>query len=729
MKFGMTALHHTLMAGVALSVLTAPAHAKDPKRKVDEIVVYGEVIHRDRMTITNPVLSYDLEYFQRFEPVSVGDALRRTPGVSFTSDVGEYDGAQLRGLNTAYTQILIDGRQIPGAENDRSFFVDRIPAELIERIEIIRSPSADMSSDGIGGTVNVILREGATLEGGYVRLSGIAHDSGDFRGSAAIAHAGSLGEANYMAHLDVQQRFNPKKKITKIFDDTGAFDEELETEQDTRDGIDYSASFEIDMPIHEGELVWSNFAVFTDREERETVEKFEGPLGAMTLEELEAQKEFIEQLNFTTQAEFTHPVGNGEMELVFGYTKFIDDIRNLAFEADAGDPLALDEVETIDTDDDTFFGTAAAEQDIADGLTIKMGLDVVHKRRDTDQDIDGDLFRIDLEETRIDPFAKVEFQLFRGMFVEAGARYETTQRDISGIGFGGDVGSGEVNTKRLNPSVHLRYELTDTDQIRFSAARTVRRPNFDLLTPIITEEEPGDDDILVGNPRLNQETAWGFDLGVERALGQTGVIGLNGFFRNISGLIEPVSTGVSTGSGSGTIFRPRNIGSGQIWGVEFDVSSPLTLFNMPDTGVFGSFTWIDSQTDDPFTGDERRFRDQPNYILNVGFIHSIEQTGTAFGVSYQKRGASFAIDPDEIEKTTYDGNLDVFIEQRLGKGMVIRLSGTNLLDANKDEFKTKFDGDSAAELKAAIAANDVDEFETQNEESSRVITLTFRAAF
>jgi len=729
MHFTLNALNRTLLTGVALTVLTAPAFAKEPKRKVDEIVVYGEVIHRDRMTITNPVLSYDLEYFQRFEPISVGDALRRVPGVSFTSDVGEYDGAQLRGLNTAYTQILIDGRQIPGAENDRSFFVDRIPAELIERIEIIRSPSADMSSEGIGGTVNVILREGATLEGGYIRASGIAHDSGDFRGSAAIAHAGSIGEANYMAHFDFQQRFNPKKKITKIFDDTGAFDEELETERDTRDGNDYSASFEIDMPVHKGELVWSNFGVFTDREEREFVEVFEGPIDALSLEELAAQKEVIKQFNFTTQAEFTHPVGNGDVELVFGYTKFIDDIKNIDFEADAGDPLAIDEIETIDTDDDTFFGTAAAEQDIAKGVTLKFGTDVVHKRRDTDQDIDGDLFRIDLEETRIDPFALVEFQLFRGFFVETGARFETTQRDISGVGFGGDVDQGSVNTKRLNPSVHLRLELSDNDQIRFSAARTVRRPNFDLLTPVITEEEPGDDDIFVGNPRLNQETAWGFDLGFERSLGETGVIGLNGFFRNISGLIEPVSTGTSTGSGSGTIFRPRNIGSGQVWGVEFDVSTPLTLLNMPNTGIFGSVTWIDSETTDPFTGDDRRFRDQPNYILNVGFIHSIEQTGTAFGVSYQKRGHSFAIDPDEIEKTTYDGNLDVFIEQRLSGSMVIRLSGTNLLDAEKDEFKTKFDGDSAAELRAAIAANDVDEFETQNEESSRVITLTLRAAF
>ena len=53
-------------------------------------------------------------------------------------------------------------------QGDRSFFVDRIPAELVERIEIIRSPRADQPSDGMAGSLNVVLKEGATLTGGFV---------------------------------------------------------------------------------------------------------------------------------------------------------------------------------------------------------------------------------------------------------------------------------------------------------------------------------------------------------------------------------------------------------------------------------------------------------------------------------------------------------------------------------------------------------------------------------
>ena len=97
------------------------------------------IVYRDRVETPAPVLQYGLDYFERFEPLTVGDMLKRVPGVGFLSDVLEYDGVRMRGLDSAYTKILINGRKVPGSGVDRSFFVDRIPAELVERIEIVRS--------------------------------------------------------------------------------------------------------------------------------------------------------------------------------------------------------------------------------------------------------------------------------------------------------------------------------------------------------------------------------------------------------------------------------------------------------------------------------------------------------------------------------------------------------------------------------------------------------------
>jgi outer membrane receptor for ferrienterochelin and colicin len=79
------------------------------------VVVINGIAYRDRTDDTAPVLVYDTDYFQRFEPLTVGDALKRVPSVTFLSDVLESDGVRLRGLDPAYTQILINGEEVPGA--------------------------------------------------------------------------------------------------------------------------------------------------------------------------------------------------------------------------------------------------------------------------------------------------------------------------------------------------------------------------------------------------------------------------------------------------------------------------------------------------------------------------------------------------------------------------------------------------------------------------------------
>src|SRR3546814_6438524 len=124
-----------------------------------DIIVNGQIVFRNRTEDPNPVLSYDLEYFQRFEPVSVGEMLKRVPGVTFTSDVLEYDGVQMRGLPSGFTQVLINGRRAPGGEADGAFFVDRLPAELVERIEIVRAPRDHLPAAGAGGNLNVATKE------------------------------------------------------------------------------------------------------------------------------------------------------------------------------------------------------------------------------------------------------------------------------------------------------------------------------------------------------------------------------------------------------------------------------------------------------------------------------------------------------------------------------------------------------------------------------------------
>ncbi|HVJ02628.1 MAG TPA: TonB-dependent receptor plug domain-containing protein, partial [Sphingomonas sp.] len=233
-----------LLSGAALAALATclapaasaqsegapPADTADTgqgEQRASDIIVNGGIAFRNRTSDPNPVLSYDLEYFQKFEPVSVGEMLKRVPGVTFTSDVLEYDQPQFRGLPAGYTQVLINGRRAPGGEADRSFFVDRIPAELVERIEIVRAPRADQPSEGTAGTLNVVTKESASFEGGFLKAGALLNTrDGVFRPSLAGAYAGHISDTtDFWAALNYQKRRNPKQKVSYRFDDVPTTDD------------------------------------------------------------------------------------------------------------------------------------------------------------------------------------------------------------------------------------------------------------------------------------------------------------------------------------------------------------------------------------------------------------------------------------------------------------------------------------------------------------------------
>jgi outer membrane receptor protein involved in Fe transport len=711
-----------------------------------EIIVTANIAFRNRTEDPNPVLSFDLEYFQRFEPVSVGEMLKRVPGVTFTSDVLEYDGVQLRGLPPGFTQVLINGRRAPGGNADRSFFVDRIPAELVERIEIVRAPRADQPSDGIAGTLNVITKEATSFEGGFAKAGALINEDGKVRPSAAIAYAAKVSDTTSVwAALNYQQRRNPKKKVSLRFGDetTGPFDEtndefdNTELQTDTRDGTDFSGNAELSTEVFGGKLRLGGFFVDTDRDEDETSLTFEGP--DLDPDGAEIQAERISQQTYALTADGQFPLGPGELGLAAGWSGFRENSDVTTLEGDTVAEAELDGTETLKIKDDEFSGTLYYSFGADSDFKLKAGVDLLAKTRrganrafddegEEDGPAAGAIFRI--RENRYDPYLRVTFTPVETVTVDAGLRYEITRRTVtSNIANGtDDSASARYNTQSLNPSLHLRYAPSAADQFRASVARTVRRPNYDLISPYEQEESPGDDDITIGNPTLRNERAWGIDAGYERRLGRNGIVGVNFFYRKISDLTELVATGVASPAG-GQVVQPRNIGSGKVWGMEVDLSAPLTLFGMDDTGVFANYTYLDSETTDPFTGEKRRFNNQPHHVYNVGFIQTVRSVDASFGASLSGRSAASESNFDETIELTYRPDLEAFIEKRLGKNFVLRFTASNLLDRTKREVFRKYDGDSFAEILENRAAGDIDEFEVERERAGRLFQVTLRAAF
>lgn len=722
-------------------------------RTVEELVVTGDITFRNRVDGPEPVLAYDLEYFQRFEPLTAGDALKRVPSVAFLSDVLESDGARLRGLDPGYTQILINGERVPGAGVDRSFFVDRIPAELIERVEVVRSSSANRSGDAVAGALNIVLRDGYSLDGGYVRAGGIMLDDKRVKGTVGGVYSGQVGPGRLLVGANVQGRRNPKLKESFRYSAPGGSLDDIELQTDTRDGTDYSLNASYDLKGETSTLKLSGFFVRTNRyEDEDSIEYAGGRVGPADLLTLNDNNVKIRTDNWSFGARYDQQMLGGSTRFKVAYAQLKDRQDEIEEEYEYlrdTRPFPEDDRFTGDLTftrlkDRELSGEISHKRDLGE-LKLDFGVQYVSKDRDTDITTDRNRVTIPnapatrptlpgaygpflpeagglntIEETRIDPYVMVSGEM-DAISWEAGVRWETTKTTIEDATAPAASRKVKNDYNFLLPSAHLRWNLTGADRINVSASRTVRRPNFDYLSPATLLAELGDND-FVGNPDLKPESAWGFDVGYERRLGRQGVAGVNVFYRDVTNLIEVASTGQVGSEGAGTfVLRPRNTGDGKVWGVEFDLSTPLTGLGLKDTGVFFNYSWLDSDVDDEF--GSRRFNDQAKYVVNVGFIHDLPTLGAAFGATYRKQGDAFGRTIGEEVTTKYGADLEVFVEKRFGDRVVVRLTGSNLLDGKKREAFNKF-----TTIEDQIDRS-FDEYELESEQAGPVFQLVARATF
>lgn len=751
------ALPRTALAAALSFALASLAHAQSSDVRdaavLDRVEVVGEIVYRDRTEATAPVLSYDLEYFQRFEPLTVGDMLKRVPSVTFVSDVLEYDGVRLRGLDSGYTQILINGKRIPGAGLDRSFFVDRIPAEIVERIEIVRSASADRSGDAVAGALNIVLRDGYSLDGGYLRAGTTRFKDAEFEPTFGAFWGGEAAGGNLLLGLNVQGRRNPKDKYSQRFDAPGGTLDNTEVQTDVRSGTDYAFNADYRARLGEAELHLSGLFVRTDRlQDEDSTEYRAGVETAANIETLNDNDIDIQTDNYAIGVGLVLPMAGGETEIRLDRAGITDD--QFEFENDFeylrdAIPFPEDDRFTRDISDRLIEDVETTlefshRREMGMGK-LKFGLQATRKERDTrflesryrvtipnapgvrppipgpTQPLlpaPGGVNRI--EETRLEPFFKIEGEAERFEW-EAGLRYEHTATDI----LDRTVDPDEARTDRrygfLLPSAHLRWNLDESNRITASVARTVRRPDFDAISPALLEAEAGDNDVL-GNPLLDPESAWGLDVGFERRLGARGIVGVNLFYRDITDLVELANTGDEGSEGPGTfVLQPRNTGDGQVWGAEFDLSTPLSALGLENTGIFVNYSWLDSKIEDLF--GQRRFNNQSNYVYNVGFIQELPSLEASFGMTFRRQGDAYSRLIGEEVRTSYDGDLEAFIEKRFGKAWVVRLTGINLLDQSKDEVFDKFDT-----IEEQIG-RDYGEYELETETGGRAVQLIVRYQF
>lgn len=115
-------------------------------------------IERQAMNVVNVMSAKAIELSP---DITVANVIQRMSGVTIErNSSGEGQYAILRGMDKRYNYTLVNGVKIPSPDNKNRFVpLDIFPSEMLDRLEVTKSLTANMEGDGIGGAVNLIMKD------------------------------------------------------------------------------------------------------------------------------------------------------------------------------------------------------------------------------------------------------------------------------------------------------------------------------------------------------------------------------------------------------------------------------------------------------------------------------------------------------------------------------------------------------------------------------------------
>lgn len=170
------ALAVAILAAFAGSV-NAQTALSDEVTVLDNVVVTASGFAQNVVDAPASISVIPREKLEQGSYRDLNDALRDVPGLIVTSnsDNNGRGDISLRGMGSAYTLILVDGKRTTTREtqNNGSTGTDQSwtpPLAAIDRIEVVRGPMSSLyGSDAMGGVVNIITRKVASEWTGQVR--------------------------------------------------------------------------------------------------------------------------------------------------------------------------------------------------------------------------------------------------------------------------------------------------------------------------------------------------------------------------------------------------------------------------------------------------------------------------------------------------------------------------------------------------------------------------------
>ena len=133
---------------------------------LNEVVVTGfrksleEAIDIKKNSV-NAVDAIVAEDIAKFPQSNLAEAVQRISGIQIRRDNagGVGSSISIRGLSSEYTQVTVDGDAAPNSGNGRSYDFGSLPAEIFNKVEVTKTPTAKTIEGGIGGSVNLVTKK------------------------------------------------------------------------------------------------------------------------------------------------------------------------------------------------------------------------------------------------------------------------------------------------------------------------------------------------------------------------------------------------------------------------------------------------------------------------------------------------------------------------------------------------------------------------------------------
>ena len=658
----------------------AQAQIPAPPTPVQRVEVQGQSAAEQRRNDTAARITVGRDELARFGDSSLSEVLKRQPGISVVNG-----DIRMRGLGAGYTQILVNGEPVA-----QGFTIDSIAPSLIDRIEIMRSGSAEFGAQAIAGTINVILKKPGGRALRELTLSAVARP-GYPDPSASLRVSDKHGQLAWSVGADLSRL--KTEYLGTVRETSSAADGALTAERSI-DERNYSSTSRIGLTPR---LTWT----LPNNDKLEWVSVLDRGTqtahGAMSetvrLGDPTQYPDNSWRIASTLHSErsditWTHTVGtDGKLLVKAGVNRNTRDNDYLFTGASNTETLARSVLSDVIDNTASLSGKYLAP--LGQAHSLGLGWDAGRTSRSEfrlqrDTTFGGALLYTLAEDyqaaiTRLAVFAQDEWQATPRLQVYLGARWEGLDTAVAGR----TLDEVRARSSVLSPVASLLWKLPDSekDQLRLSLSRTYKAPTSRMLVPrrytTNNDSGPNNPDSR-GNPALRPELAWGVDAGYERYFGAGGMVSISAYGRKI----DQVTVQTLFQENGVWMSSPFNSGSARAWGIEFDTKT--TLGTRIDLRANAARNWSRLEA---IPGPDNRLTDQVAGTVNAGLDYRYSPALT-MGVNFNLQfGGTTRLAAERLVYSAPQRTLDAYALWKLDKTMKLRLSGANLLA--REEFDSR----------------------------------------